>query len=168
MMETNRPGLVSNRVMLAAIACLCLALLFAVVIPASPTLYTRSDGSMQIGMWTMVWCSSHACVDGDATHLPWAAMYTGTDCFEALVAKLETCQAFTILGAFALAAAIGLLFTPVPELPWAACNTWWPARVGEVKDTGAVLAAAAAAFASMCVFHSRMRRSTASEMCDPS
>jgi len=153
MMEANRPGLGANRVMLAAVTSLSLALLFAVVIPASPTLYTRSDGGLdvQMGMWTVAMCNGDACVETGATNaalLPW--LYAGTDCAEAIVSKLETCQAFTILGAFALAAAIGLLFSPVPSLPWAACGTWWPARLGKVEDAAAALAAAAAAFASFC------------------
>jgi len=129
-LNANRPGLGSNYAMLGAVVSLCLALLFAIVIPASTTLYTmsspRGSGSYGIGIWTTVTCTDvpgngEFCMDS-ATADMWEGI--DNDCGKALVMKLKTCQAFSVLGALAVFAAITLLFAPVPWLVPAAAATF--------------------------------------------
>jgi len=119
-LNANRPGLGSNYPMLGAVAGLCLALLFAIVIPASPTLYTMSSGSSSadIGIWTTVTCMSAPEMDEICFATDTADMWEGVDndCGKALVNKMKTCQAFSILGVFGVFGAITLLFAPVPWL----------------------------------------------------
>jgi len=119
-LNANRPGLGSNYPMLGAVAGLCLALLFAIVIPASPTLYTMSSGSTNtdIGIWTTVACGSAPGMDEICFAQDTAEVWEGVDndCGKALVNKMKTCQAFSILGVFAAFGAIMLLFAPVPWL----------------------------------------------------
>jgi len=123
-LNANRPGLGSNYAMLGAVVSLCLALLFAIVIPASTTLYTMSSRGTDtgIGIWTTVACGNGEFCTDQATADMWEGI--DNDCGKALVMKLKTCQAFSVLGALAVFAAITLLFTPVPWLVPAAAATF--------------------------------------------
>ena len=63
-------------------------------------------------MWQTVLCSDDTCFEVDTVSA--TSCLGASDCTDAMVAKMETCRAFSIIGVLAMAATAGLLFSPAP------------------------------------------------------